>query len=564
MRINGAINSINAAALILGAAGLLSRLMGIFRDRMLASEFGAGRELDLYYAAFQVPDFMVMLFVLGAGSAAILPIFQEELLKDEEKARRLISGISTLFFIGSLLATLIIFFITPGIIKIIVPGFSEGERETTITLTRIMIFSPVLFGLSGILSSVVQSFQRFLSYALAPLLYNLGIIMGIMVFVPIFGIKGLAWGVILGAFLHLFLQWLTVRNLGFSPRPIWDVTSDGFRNVIRLSLPRALSLSVSQLTSLVLIALGSTLAVGSIAVFQLSQNLYFLPIGIFGISYAVALFPQLSRAYITRQAKLFFEEFFLGVRSILFWVMPTLVLFIVLRAHIVRVALGAGKFSWEDTRLTAAVLAILSIGLVANSLMSLLIKGFYALENTWRPLFINIFSSFLSIALAVFFVKALSPDSWVNGFLAPLLRIDDLPDIRVMGLALGFVMGSLFNGWLLYWSLRRLAKERFREEYSFPTRSVFKIVVASFIAGGAAYLVRVSFSETLPLITFIKVLSHGAIAGVVGFAVYLGVLLLWGEESVRSLWQTARGRLFRIGILPKHWDGTDHPTHHQL
>lgn len=554
-KINGTIHSLNAAALLLGAAGLLSRLLGILRDRLLASEFGAGRELDLYYAAFQIPDLMVMLFVLGAGSAAILPIFQEYLLRDREDAKRLISDLSSFFLVGSILVAALAFFTAPFLIELVAPGFSEEEKSLTSTLTRLMLFSPIFFGLSGIFSSVVQSFQRFLVYALAPLLYNLGIIIGIFFFVPIFGVLGLGWGVILGSLLHLGIHWLTVRELGFSATIGFGHISDGVRRVLGLSFPRVLSLSLSQLTGIVLIAFGSTLAEGSIAVFQLSQNLYFMPIGIFGISYAVALFPRLSRAYIAREAKVFFDELHLGIRSILFWVMPTLVLFIVLRAHIVRVALGAGQFSWEDTRLTAALLAILSVSLLTNALMSLLIKGFYALENTWRPLFINLVSSLVSVISALFLVKLLGGDSEFSLFLSLLLRVADLPDIRVMGLAAGFAIGSFLNGVLLYTALKNLARERFGKEYRFPRGPLVKIFFSSLLAGGTAYLVRISFAHTLPLISFTTVLLQGTLAGLAGFTVYFAALFLLQEEDVYSLRQLIRGRFFRLRSLPQHWDG---------
>ncbi len=548
-------NGVNAAALLLGAAGLLSRLLGILRDRLLASEFGAGRELDLYYAAFQIPDFMVMLFVLGAGSAAILPIFQEYLLRDKEEARRLIYDLSGFFLVGSILVAAFAFFTAPFLVEFIAPGFSVEDKSLTSTLTRLMLLSPIFFGLSGIFSSVVQSFQRFFVYALAPLLYNLGIIIGIFFFVPIFGILGLGWGVILGSLLHLGIHWLTVRELGFSMSLGFGRISDGVRRVLRLSFPRVLSLSLSQLTGVVLIAFGSTLAEGSIAVFQLSQNLYFMPVGIFGISYAVALFPRLSRAYIAKEAKVFFDELHLGIRSILFWVMPTMVLFIVLRAHIVRVALGAGQFSWEDTRLTAALLAIFSLSLFANALMSLLIKGFYALENTWRPLFINLTSSLVSVISALSLVKLLGGGSGFSLFFSAILRVSDLPDIRVMGLATGFAIGSFLNGVLLYGALRKLARERFGEEYKFSRGPLAKIIFSSLLAGGAAYFVRISFAETLPLISFATVLLQGALAGLVGFAVYFASLFLLQEEDVYSLRHLVRGRLFRLRSLPQHWDG---------
>lgn len=282
--LNHEISSIHSAALILGAAGLLSRVLGVFRDRLLAGSFGAGRELDAYYAAFQIPDFMSTLFLLGAGTAAILPMFQEDLLKDKEEARRLISHLSLLFIFGSAALAFVAFFLAPYLMRVVAPGFSDSERALAALLTRIMLLSPIFLGLSNIFSSVVQSFQRFLSYALAPVLYNAGIIAGIVILVPLMGTAGLAAGVALGALLHFLTQFQAIARLGFTPRfsphfkdflESWGSTlfSGKVKRVAALSFPRVLSVSISQITLLILIAIGSTLAEGSISVLQLARNL---------------------------------------------------------------------------------------------------------------------------------------------------------------------------------------------------------------------------------------------------------------------------------------------------
>ena len=537
--LNSAVSSVNAAALLLGAASLLSRALGVFRDRLLAAQFGAGRELDIYYAAFQIPDFMSVLFLLGAGSAAILPIFQEYLARDRALAKRLISDLVNIFSLGALFLSTLLFFVAPWVIPLLVPGFSFDEQALTVTLTRIMLLSPILLGI----------------------LYNLGIVAGIVFFVPRAGLPGLAMGVALGAVLHAGINFFAVRRLGFAPAfsRLFRFSSvffhDGIRKVMRLSFPRVLSISLSNLTLMALVFIGSTLEKGSIAIFQLAQNLYTLPIGIFGVSYAVALFPQMSRAYMDRNAKDFFEKLFLGVKAIFFWVAPSVTLFIVLRAHMVRVALGAGAFSWEDTRLTAAVLAIFACAMMAGALSSLLIKGFYALENTWIPLAINACASLLSVGASLFFIKMFSSPSFLTASFTSFLRIGDLPYPQITGLALGFAVGLSVNIFFLYRALRRLAERTFRECYPFPFAPLLKIIFAALVAGGVAYGVRVSFSETLPLITFFQVLAQGISAGAAGFLIYFGTLALLREETVFSLAHTLRTRIFRVKILPQSWDG---------
>lgn len=566
--LNGEIANIHSAAFLLGAAGLLSRLLGVLRDRLLAGHFGAGRELDVYFAAFQVPDFMSLVFILGAGSAAILPIFQDALSKDRKEAHKLISHLVTLFLAVSAGVALLFFLFTPLLVRLVAPGFSPAEKELVSLLTRIMLISPILLGLSSIFSAVLQSFQRFLAFALAPVLYNIGIIVGIIFFVPFWGLQGLAWGVIAGAFLHLLIQLGPVMDLGFTPRIAPHLFGDTMKmffygpvaRVFRLSFPRFLSLSVTHITIVILVALGSTLAEGSIAVFKLANNLFFVPIGIFGVSYAIAIFPRIHRSFIKKDASGFYKDFFLGIRTILFWIIPLAVFFIVLRAHIVRVALGAGAFSWEDTRLSAAVLAVMALAMFAEGIASLLIKAFYALENTWLPLVINISTSAVSVLSAFIFTALFASASPLAKIMTGILRVSDLEHPEVLGLAFGFSLGVSLNIFLLYLALKWLSKRALGVYERFPWGAILRITIAALLAGGAAYGVRVSFSETLPLITLFQVLAQGVLAGLAGFAVYFGALFLLRSEEAYSLVYAIRRRVLKPKVLPEHWDGM-HDSH---
>ncbi len=555
LKFNGSIPSVHAAALLIGSAGLISRILGMLRNRLLAAHFGAGRELDIYFAAFQIPDFVSTLFLLGAGSAAILPVFQEYIQQDKERAHHLISSLQTSFLIASSITAAIIFFFIPALLHSMVPGFSSGDRELTVLLTRIMLLSPIFLGLSSILSSVVQSFKRFFSYALAPIFYNLGIIAGIIFFVPPFGILGLGMGVVLGAILHWMIQLISISHVGMRPQLVIGHFSPGIKKVLALSFPRVVSLSLAQLTVVGLTAFGSTLHAGSISVFELSQDLYFVPIALIGISYSVVIFPRLSEAFINHNPEAFYRELFVGIRTIALWIAPTIALFIVLRAHIVRVALGAGRFSWEDTRLTAATLAILSIAMIAGSITPLLIKAFYALEKTWAPLWINMFASVFSIGSAVVFSHALGSSSEFSSMALNMFRVADLPSANMLGLALGFTAGLLIDNILLYIMLQRAARSVFQVSMKFPLRSMASISIAACLAGIGAYLVRLSFTQTLPLITLARVLVQGCIAGIVGFAVYITLLILFKNEDITGIQKIFTRRLITLRVLPKSWDG---------
>ncbi len=555
--------NVHAAALLLGTAGLASRLVGILRNRLLFAEFGAGRELDIYYAAFQIPDFMATVFLLGAAAAAILPVFQGYLVEDKKKAQVFIAVLSRLFFWGAIALSAIIFFAVPAIVPFVAPGFSPDEHALTDTLVRIMLVVPVLFGLSGIFSSVLQSFQLFFVYALAPILYNLGIIIGILFLAPVFGVTGLGMGVGLGALLHLFLQYTFSARLGFGAGAGWQGThqyalvAGGLKRVLMLSFPRVLAISLSQLTVVALIAIGSSLAEGSVAVFSAAYDFYFVPLGIFAASYATAVFPRLARAAALHAGKDFLEELSTGIRSILFWVLPSAVLTLVLRAHIVRVGLGAGAFSWEDTRLTAAVLASLCIAMAAGALHILLIRGFYALGNTRLPLVITMATSAGTVGMAWVMTRALEGTSPVRTAIAVLFRVQDMPHIAVLGMGLAFSVGVVINALLLWVLLVRSAEHMFGAGFTWRKKELALIACAALSAGCVAYGVRASFSQTLPLITFVRVMVQGVVAAGTGFGVYWAILSFFGNEDVRALRKSVTRRLFSPRRLPEAWDSNE-------
>src|SRR3989338_6728522 len=194
--------SITGAAIILGAASFLSRIIGIVRDRIFAHQFGAGDILDAYYAAFRAPDLVYNLLIVGALSAGFIPIFLELKEKNTKEAWLVTNTILNMIAIGSLIICTILFIFTPGIIHGIVPGFDTEKQALTVMLSRIMFVSPIILGISSLVSGVLQSYKAFFIYSLTPIMYNLGIIVGAIFFVPVWGVTGLAYGVLLGAIFH--------------------------------------------------------------------------------------------------------------------------------------------------------------------------------------------------------------------------------------------------------------------------------------------------------------------------------------------------------------------------
>ena len=239
--LNSETASVSMAGLILAGAAMLSRLLGLLRDRLLASHFGAGDTLDVYYAAFQIPDLIFNLLVVGALSAGFIPIFVDFWQKKDFKAAwHFVNSILNLVLLGILVLGVVFFVFMPFFMKLLVPGF-EGEKfSQAVFLTRLMFLSPLLLGLSTVFGGALQGVKRFLVVALTPIFYNLGIIFGILFLAPRWGVTGLALGVILGALLHLIIQIPAVRVLGFKYQFVLGGGSSGVRRLSRLMIPRIL------------------------------------------------------------------------------------------------------------------------------------------------------------------------------------------------------------------------------------------------------------------------------------------------------------------------------------
>jgi putative peptidoglycan lipid II flippase len=396
--------SVAAAAFIISLAGVASRLLGLLRDRILAGQFGAGDTLDAYYAAFRIPDLIYNLMIVGALSAAFIPVFTELVAeKKEDEAWELSSGILSLQILITGLVSFFLVVFAPQLMRLVTPGYVGEKMDLTVTLTRIMFLSPFLLGISGILGGALVSFKKFLIYSLAPIFYNAGIIVGALFFIKPLGPAGLAWGVVLGALMHLLVQYPAVKFSGFHFRPAFFSAwkNKNVRKVLRLMVPRTLTIAVSQINFTIITIFASTLATGSLAVFNFANNIQSAPLGLFGVSFAIAVFPTLSAHGAKKEYDKFIVAFSRTFRQILFFVIPISVFLFVLRAQVVRVLLGTGKFNWDNTILTFEVLSLMAASLFAQALLPLFTRAFYALQNTKTPLYIAIVSEAVNI-LTVF------------------------------------------------------------------------------------------------------------------------------------------------------------------
>lgn len=535
--------SIHQAALILAFASIIAKILAIVRDRMLASTFGAGTVLDVYYTAFRVPDFVYTLSLFLSSSTALIPIFLEREAISREESKKFLGEVIAWFSVSMVAVGIITFFAMPTLIKIVAPGFNAADQKTATILSQILLFQAVLLGLSNIASTVVQASKRFAVYALAPVLYSLGIIIGVQYLYPIWGLPGIMLGVSAGALFHLIIQLPSIILLGYLPRFSFTITP-ALKKVFLLSLPRTLGLSFNQFVFLIITAIASTLGAGGIAIFNLSYNL--LPLTIIGVSYSIAAFPFLASVSVKENMEGFLAHFSSGLRHIVFWSLPAMALAIVLRAHIVRVILGAGSFDWTDTKLAAAALALFSLSLASQGLVGLYTRAYYAAGVTKQPLVINGVGAALTIASAFLFIRAYWASESFRAIFASALRVSDIENSAILLLPFAYSLGSLATLFIFMYDFRkkwgRLSEEKF-------LNSTVQILTASIITGVSAFAVLRVLDSVFDLETLAGVFAHGLFSGIAGIIAGILFLIFVKNRELREIRNAVKFRLWKTPVI---------------
>ncbi len=491
--------TVSGGAFVIAIFYLLNGILALARNALLASHFGVSRELDVYYAAFRIPDFIYNILISGALAAGFIPLFAEKLLRSKEEAWKFSNNILTTFtFILAIGAGVVAIF-APLIVPLIVPGFDLSSQEAVVKLVRIMMLQPILLGISNIVVGILQNFKRFFITSLAPIFYNVGIIVGIMFLVPIMGLKGLAWGVVLGAVLHFLVQLPSLKNLGFTFKFLPDFRSENLKKIFSLMVPRTFGLISIQINFFIITIIASTLATGSLAVFNFANDLQSLPQNIFAISFAVSVFPVLSQ--LVGKKEEFLGSFKETIKNTLFFMVPIAAFYLALRAQIVRLTLGYGNFGWTDTILVIDTLGIFALGMVAQSLLPLMVRTFFAIKDSVRPFLAGLLGNGLNIILSL--------------ILAPRLG--------VRGLAVAFMLAGYFNFYLLW----RFLRKRFvylGDDRIWP--SLRRIILAVFVAVLAIIGILRLADLFLDTHTIFGLLVQSAIALIVGSLAYFFVLSL--------------------------------------
>jgi len=458
---NSQTKTITRGALIIGASYFISAILGLLRDRLLAGRFGAGLELDVYFAAFRIPDFVYNILILGGLIVAFLPLFAEYFSRNKDEVWQMANHVLNAFLIFLISISFIFFILTPWLIKWLFPGFGEEHYKLAIPLIRLLFLSPIFFGISNLLSGILQYFQRFFIYSLTPILYNLGIIFGILFLVPYFGIFGVGMGVVFGAFLHMAIQIPTAINCGFSYKFLLDFKYPALKRIFKLMVPRVFGVAAQQINLIVITAIASTITAGSIAIFSISNNFQSLPVGIIGASFAVAIFPALSRFFAENQKKEFLENFSSIFRQILFFVIPVSVLIFLLRTPIITFIYKTGKFTLSDVQLTSACLGIFALSIFAQSLIPLLARAFFSLQDTKTPTLITFWAVSLNIILCFSFVWLLKSPNIFSNSLIEFFSLFRNENTSLLGLPLAFSISAIFQFILLYFSFKQKIKKIF-------------------------------------------------------------------------------------------------------
>src|SRR3989344_1053772 len=493
-------NILSAASVIM-AAVFLSRILGLARDRLLAARFTPD-DLGVYYAAFRLPNMVFELLVMGALATAFIPVFTTFLdTKGKESAFRMASVLINIGLVIFALLCLPIVLFSYQISSLLAPGFNETQVAQMASFTRILLIAQVVPLIVGnFFTGMLQSFRNFLIPSLAPIVYNVGIIIGIVVLTPTFGLYAPVAGVVLGAVLFTAIQLPSVIWVGYKHAMSFDYHHAGVREVVRLMLPRTLGLAVSQIDTTIDLVLSTLLGAGSVTVFNFAQHLQQLPVGLFGASIAQATLPTLSTLSALKKKQEFIKVLLSSFHQILFLVVPFSAVLIVLRIPVVRLVFGASSlFDWASTVATGKTLAYFSVSLFAQSLVHLFVRSFFAMHDSKTPVVIGAVCVSINTVLSLIFILVLGSKVW--------------------SLGLSATIASLSNMALLLYFLDRKIGPFDRYELLIPT---LKIFLSGFLAGVALYIpIKLLDQLVFDTTRTINLILLTGISTLAGLSVYL-------------------------------------------
>lgn len=476
--------SVKSAAIVLASSTLISALLGLFRDRLLNSYYLGTYPtgIDAYTAAFTIPDFMFFILTSGALAVSFIPVFNQRLATGNKKsAWELSSSLLNLLALLTLVTSvLIMVFADPLIRYIVSPGLDESGMILAINMTRVIAINPFLFSIATVLTSIQQAVGRFVFYAFAPAIYNVGIIIGITWFtgginlfgVQIFegGIMGVALGVVLGAILQLIVALIGLFGLGFDYDFKISWRNQGFRTILKLLPPRSLDQGIDYVNSIVNTNLSSRMGAGAVRSFNQATSLHQMPVNLIGVAISTAFFPKLTEELGTGDKKEFYNTFRKALRTIIWIALPVSVITFFARGYVVSFISNIGNNDSNGT--IASILGTLVIAIFARSVFHIASRGFYAYQDTKTPFVVSIFAIGLTIVLSVLFYLV----GW-----------------GVDGLGLAQSIGAVVEIIILLFILQRRSRNEILDKDFW--RKIIKMLIATLITGCVAF----SMTKFIPL-----------------------------------------------------------------
>lgn len=499
-------STVAGGATILMVSYVLSRVLGLGREVAISARFGTSSELDAYVAAFRLPDLAFLLFAGGALSSAYIPLYREMLASDDPKAARAFTSATlnaVILAVGFFVAAIIL--LAPWIVPLFTHGFASETRNLTVALLGIVAFSPLLLAASEVLTATLHTRQHFLLPALAPLLYNLAIVLGAVVLAFWWGIYGVAAGVVIGAGLHLLVQVPAFRALGPGYGLTLDPRLPELKLLIQRTAPRMAGLVTVHLSLLfIMVTLASGLGAGVVASLHYAWILMMLPLGVFGMSVARAWFPRFAVAAVSGPTPLLARQLTTAIRTVLFFLLPAAAGLMLFAPLVVATLFERGEFDAASTDLTAWALLFFGVGLAGHGAVEVLNRGFFALKDTWTPVLIGIVSMGLGIALAFLLMRPLEQG----------------------GLALGISLAVLLEAvWLWLLLARRVPEFRFLT--GMPPLLLCTLV-ATGVSGALQWLLPLTGTPAI-----VRLILYGAVL----LGVYIVAALLLGVPEARTVWQ---------------------------
>ena len=527
--------SVRLAAVILSSSTLVSALLGIYRDRLLNSMYLDTYKvgIDAYTVAFTIPDFMYLLLVSGALAVTFIPVFNSRLAKNNrESAWQMSTSLINFLALVTMATSVLIMIFAPILVRYVVgPGLSESGQELAISMMRVIAINPFLFAVATVISSVQQAVGRFVFNALAPTMYNLGIIIGAIWFTgginlfghQIFGggIMGVALGVVLGAVLQLIVSSLGLLGLGFDYRFKIYWRNRGFRKILTLLPARSADQGLDYVSSIIDTNLASRMADGTIRAYQQASTLYNMPINLVGVAIATAAFPQLTERIGEGRRDLFAKELRSAIRMIIWFSLPIAMLMFFCRGYIVSIIDRGGNGT------IAMLLGIFCLAIFLRSVFHIMSRSFYAFQDTKTPLLVSLVTLAVSVGLEIWLVFG-----WHMG---------------AGGIAWAQVIWALLELTSLTVLILRRVPNLFDSEF---WHKISRMLIACGVMSVVTYLMVQRINLKFENQNMIMVLIPLAVIGTVSILVYLGVSRLLrieeAEPIITKLGRIVSGR-FMLG-----------------